>query len=228
MRILFSFFLTLGTFSQASDSRFEHIDPGLVSLVEQIDAKTAGLETMKAHFVHRKELNLLLEPVVMEGTLYIKRPDGMRFDYDQEHDLSLIITPSEMVTLSPAAKQASRIPLKKRRVDITSGILTKYLKDILGHFNLTRRVSESGNHLVLEPRIRKMKRKFKEIELWINNDFNITRIRITVKGGDVYDLALSQIQEDIELETSLFDTQIPEDFSLVEGMEAIFGPDANF
>jgi outer membrane lipoprotein-sorting protein len=226
MRIVLSLLLANGFFTQASDSRFDHIDPGLVALVEQIDAKTSALQTMRAHFIHRKELELLIEPVEMEGTLYIKRPDGMRFEYEEKEDLTLIITTEEMVTLSPKAKQASRIALKKQRVDITSGILTKYLKDIIGHFNLTRRVSDQGTHLVLEPRLRKMKKKFREIHLWINLDYNITHMKVTIANGDTYDLELSEIEEDITLSSDLFDTHIPEGYKISEGMEAIFGPDA--
>ncbi len=204
------------------------IDPGLVELVEKIDEKASNIVTLRAHFVQRKEISLLTEPVEMEGSFLIKKPDGIKFDFDPKEDLILIVNKDEMISLSHKAKKANRIKMKKRKTDLTRGILSEKIKTLLGYFNLTRASGSNGNHLVLTPTKRKLKKKFKDVQIWVNNDHLIYKIKVTLKDGDVYELTLSDIELNVDLDSEEFDTTIPEGYELGDRMEYIFGSNVAF
>lgn len=204
------------------------IDPGLVELVEKIDEKASNIVTLRAHFVQRKEISLLTEPVEMEGSFLIKKPDGIKFDFDPKEDLILIVNKDEMISLSHKAKKANRIKMKKRKTDLTRGILSEKIKTLLGYFNLTRASGSNGNHLVLTPTKRKLKKKFKDVQIWVNNDHLICKIKVTLKDGDIYELTLSDIELNVDLDSKEFETTIPEGYELGDRMEYIFGSNVAF
>ena len=122
-----------------SGDKTRNVDPKLVALIEEIDAKSATIDTIQADFVQRKEISLLKEPVEMKGVFTLKRPDGIKFDFDPEQDLILIITREEMVSLSHEAKKASRITMKKRRSRLAQRLLSEKLKTLLKYFKIEQR-----------------------------------------------------------------------------------------
>ena len=210
-------------------SRDEKIDPGLMALIEKIDQKGASIHTLRARFVQHKEISLLEEPVDMKGVFYLRKQDGIKFEFEPKEDLVLIITKEEMVSLSPEAKKAIRIKMKKRKTFLTRGVLFRKLKSLLGYFEITRASNVSGNqHLVLLPTKRRLKKKFQELEIWVNAEYLIHRIKVTSKDGDVYDLALTDIELNVDLSENLFNTQIPDDYVLGDRMEYIFGAGISF
>ncbi len=222
-RVFFVFMIFIGLAVGASAQKDRHIEAGLVELVNNIDQKSGTIQTARAHFKQRKEISLLTEPVETEGTFSLKRNGGMRFDFQKKDDLILILGKEEVVSLSPQAKTAARIKIKKRKTELTTGILSENLGTLLDYFNLTRASGAEGNHLVLTPIKRKHKKKFKDLQLWVNNEFLIYKIKVTLADGDIYELLLTDIELNIALEDSLFDTAIPPDFEQNGRMESIFG-----
>ncbi len=206
------------------------VDPGLVELIDKIDAKSETIESIRAKFVQRKEISLLKEPVEMKGVFLLKRPDGIRFDFEPKEDLSLVMTKEEMISVSHGAKKASRIPFKKRRSELAQRILSDKLAVMLGYFTVTRASSaENGEQrLELAPSKRKLKKRFRDIQIWVNPDYLIYRVRVTLKDGDVYDLTLTDIEENIDLVPQLFDTEIPGHYETSDRMEFIFGSGVTF
>ncbi len=210
----------------AGEARPEDIDPGLVELIEKIDEKAATIETLHARFLQRKEISLLKEPIEKEGDFYLKKPDGIRLQFDPEEDLAIIMNNDEMVAISHNAKRADRVKLKKRRGELAQRILSDKLNVMLNYFTVTRAVKTDGSggqRLVLEPSKRKVKKKFQELQIWVNEDFLIYRIKVTSRDGDINELMLKDIRLNEALKTELFDTSVPEDYELGDRMEFIFG-----
>lgn len=208
------------------EARLEGIDPGLVELIEKIDEKGASIETLCARFLQRKEISLLKEPVEKRGSFYLKKPDGIRLEFDPKEDLAIIMTNEEMVAISHGAKRADRVKLKKRRGDLAQKILSDKLNVMLNYFTITRAVKTDGSggqRLVLTPSKRKVKKKFQEIQIWVNKDYLIFHIKVTSKDGDVNELLLEDIRLNEELKAGLFNTEIPEDYELGDRMEFLFG-----
>lgn len=209
-----------------------NVDEGLVDLVEKIDARNAELHTMKAQFVQRREINLLRDPVEKKGVMYLKKSAGIKFDFEPKEDLTIIITPEAMVALSPAAKKADLIPIKKRNLDLTQTVLSDKLADLPDYFRITRAVSQDANdpyqRLVLVPTRRKFRKKFEELEVRINEDYLITHLKVVSADGDVFELFFDNIEVNLELDDELFDTTIPDDYEMGKRMDAIFGPGVDF
>ncbi len=223
-----SCFLIIG-FHAHTAGRDPKVDPGLIELIEKIDEKGSSIVTIRARFVQRKEISLLKEPVEMKGVFYLRKEDGIRFEFEPKDDLTLIITKEEMVSISPEAKKANRIKMKKRRTDLTRGILSEKLKFLLGYFSITRASSQTGNqHLLLKPSKRKLKKRFRDIQIWVNSEHLIHQIKVTSKDGDTYELALTNIELNVELAPDLFKTTIPDSFELGDRMEYIFGAGVTF
>ena len=117
------------------------IDQGLLELVQKIDAKAETIATIRAKFYQRKDLSLMTEPLELQGTFFLKKPDGIKFSAVPEDDLILVITQHEMVSLSPKVKKATRIKLKKRRDFLTQQLLSKKLEAMLGYFTIAKSVN---------------------------------------------------------------------------------------
>lgn len=218
--------LSINGFSMGKDS---DLDPGLVKLIEQIDAKSSTIHALKADFVQLKEISLLTEPVEMKGVFYLKKQQGIKFDFEPKEDLELIVNKEEMVSLSPKAKRATRVKMKKRRTELTQGILTEKIIALVGYFNITRVGAEGqGQHLKLEPTKRKLKKKFKDVDIWVNKDHMIYKVRVTSPDGDVFQLSLANMEINPEIDNSLFETKVPDGFELGDRMEFIFGANIAF
>ena len=213
--------------AMAASAKDRKVEPGLAELVARIDQKIETVGALKADFVQRKEISLLTEPVEMRGVFYIKRPEGMRFDFEEKEDLQIIMTEDEAVSLSPAAKKATRIKMKKSHGKIAQRLLSNPLKSLLNHFSIGRveKESEDGthHHLQLTPTKRKLKKRFKKIEFWVNGDSLIYRIKVTQGDGDIYELILENFEINPELDADLFTVNIPENYQLGDRMEFIFG-----
>lgn len=207
------------------------VDPALVQLIEKIDEKSETVHTLRADFVQRKEISLLKDPVTMNGVIHVKKPDGIRFEFEPEDDLIILITGGEMVSLSPKAKKAGRIKMKKRHGRFAQKILSDKIKNLTKYFkvSLTDQTESGGEqHLLLKPAKRKLKKRFSHVEIWFNADHLITRIMVTLADGDVYDLLLSNIEINNEIPDETFDATIPDDFEMGDRMEHIFGAGVTF
>jgi len=224
------FFIVLAWSQGLAQGRLENIDAGLVALIDRIDAKSETIAAMQARFVYRKETNLLKEPAVQKGVFSMMRGEGMRFEFEPEEDLIVILTQEAAVSLSPAAEKASLIPIKKRKSDIAQRLLSDKLGSMLAFFNITRASGgESAvQRLELRPKKRKLKKRFDSISLWVNGDDLIYRVQTALKDGDVYDLRLEDIELGPPLEADLFDTAIPDHYEVSDRMDFILGSGVAF
>ena len=222
-------FFVLGPSPPATFRGDKDLEPEIMSLIDKIDQKNATIESLRATFRQHKEISLLTEPLDTEGVFYLKKSEGMRFEFQPGDDLTLIINKEEMVSLSPGAKKASRFKIKRRR-----GLIQKLLSDRLGtltkYFDLELLPSETGQDrgLLLKPAKRKVRKRFQEIRIWVGGDDLIRRLKVVSDDGDVMDLTLEDITIDAEVPSELFDTTIPEDFTLEDRMDFLFGADAGF
>lgn len=200
------------------------LDPKIAELVEKVDQKTATINTIKARFSQRKEVSLLKDPVVMNGDFFFKRKSGFRFDFDPEEDLLIIITAEETISLSHEARKADRIKMKKRHGRLVERLLSDKLKSLSDNFRIEEQESEeTSKHLVLTPTKRRLKKRFTDIQLWVNETYMIHKIKVTSKDGDVYELSLEKVVLNESVEDTLFHETIPEDYEMSDRMEFLFG-----
>lgn len=202
--------------------------PEIAELVEKVDAKTATINTLTARFSQRKEVSLLKDTVVMNGKFSFKRKSGFRFDFDPKEDLLIIITAEETISLSHKARKADRIKMKKRHGRLVERLLSDKLKSLSENFLIeTIDGAEAGtHHLVLKPTKRRLKKRFTDIQLWINDTYMIHRIKVTSRDGDIYELSLEDVVLNGEVADELFHETIPDDYEMSDRMEFLFGDGA--
>ncbi|MCB1044165.1 MAG: outer membrane lipoprotein carrier protein LolA [Acidobacteria bacterium] len=209
----------------------QRIDPGLEALVARIDEVNSQITTLKADFTQRKEISLLTEPMEKTGAFFLDKPNAMKFEFDPESELVLLINQEEMVSISHKDKRAERIEMPKRKSDLTKMLITEQLHNLLKVFSIGRvdQTKTTGDQqLVLYPERRKLKKKIDEIRIWVNEDYLIYRIKVTSPDGDTFELHLANIVVNPELDANLFDTAIPEDYEIGDRLEFILGPNSGF
>lgn len=223
--------LTLLWFCTSAFTFAVDIEPGLESLVQKIDEVNQSVQTLQARFEQKRELSLLTEPVVMTGTFYLQKPNAMKFQFDPEFDLSMTVNQEEMITIAHKEKKAERIELPKRKTDITQMLVAERLETLASYFRIGRldqTKTTGGQTLILHPTRRKLKKKFKEIRIHINPEFLIDHIVVVQKDGDLFELKFSEISVNQEIDPSTFNVQIPEDYTVGNRVEFIFGPNSGF
>jgi len=204
------------------------LDPALAALADKVDARTAEISTIKARFSQRKEVSLLKEPVVMNGDFYFKRKSGFKFAFDKEHDLIIVITNQETIILSPEARKADRIKVKKRHGRLVERLLSDKIASLTDNFRIEQSAEEAGDgyHLILSPTKRRVKKRVDDLHIWIDKDYLIYRLKMTGKDGDVYELTLEDIQLNVDVPEDTFELEIPEDFEHDDRMDFLFGAGA--
>ncbi|CAM2008185.1 LolA family protein [Acanthopleuribacter pedis] len=230
MRSFFLVCLLLGTLPAASAGKSSEIDPQLQEIINKIDARNQEVQRLKANFVERRDMSLLKEPIIKKGVFYLDRELGVKFEFEPKEDLILVVSDQEMVSLSPEAGKAARIPLKKRRSFLAHDLLIKNLRVVLDYFKVsyTRTAEgEIGRTLTLTPTKRKAKKKVRELKLWFDETFLISKVQLTAPDGDVFLLELSEATINPELDAALFSTDIPEEFELSDRMDFLFGPNTS-
>lgn len=213
--------------------RNEALDPDLEALVKRVDEVNSGIHSMKAKFTQRKEISLLKDPIEVSGDFFLKKSDGIRFDYDVDEDLVLLITDREMVSLSHANKRADRVKLPRRKTDLTRLLISEQLDTIRSYFEITKvkpgSDAEDGvQELLLLPSKRKLKKRIKEVRIWVNDAFFITGAQMTSRDGDVFELKLTDVEINPDLDPALFDSTVPEGYEVGDRFEFVFGPDTTF
>lgn len=209
----------------------QKIDPGLEDLVAKIDEVNSRVQTLKADFTQRKEISLLTEPIEMTGAFYLNKPVAMKFEFEPKDDMVLLINEREMVSISHKEKRAERIDLPKRKTDLTKMLITEQLHSLLKVFSIGRvdQTKTTGDQqLILYPERRKLKKKISEIRIWVNDELLIYRIKVTSADGDIFELQLSNIELNPELDPALFDATIPENYEIGDRLEFMLGPNSGF
>ena len=207
-------------------------NPRVVALVEKIDNNTETLTSMTAHFVQTKELALSTQPIVMAGDFLFMKDKGFKFSFDEEHDLILFLTKEKVVTISHKAKTANQADIKQRHNRYALKLLSQKIKSLTKYFDVTVDEntvdSKTQYHLTLNPAKRRLKKRFTSIEIWVNHDHLIHRVKLTLRDGDSYDVALSDIKTNDDIDAALFDMTIPAGYQIGDKVQEMFGTGAGF
>jgi len=203
--------------------RKKEIDPKLADLVAKIDAKAEEIGSMRASFLQRREISLMKEPVEQKGTFSIRRPDGMRFDFAGEEDMTIVVTNEDVTYLSNAAKEGEVVPIKKRQGRYVQRLLDDKMASLMKYFDIRFLDADAGYRLQLLPAKRRLEKRFGEIQVWVDDAYLITRIRVLMSDGDIYELFLSDMELNAALPEDYFRVEIPADYTKGERFDFIIG-----
>lgn len=189
--------------------------PPLRELVERFDAAQAKVDTLQAPFTLTIRRALLRTPTVAKGTVYLHGSDFVHFAFAPPEDLVLHLTPKELVSYSPAARQGERLKIgvirNANRKFLGLGQKLSYLET---WFTITLGESREvpGTHfLALQPRTLGMKKRMQGLNIWVDQATLLPRqVRWTERGGDLWNLELGPLALNQPLPPSVTGFRPPE------------------
>ena len=188
--------------------------PNLQEVVERFDAAQAGVQTLEAPFVLTTRRALLKTPTAMKGTLYLQGSEFAHFVFAPPEDLILHLTPRELVSYSPSAKQGERLKvghvIHANRKFLGLGQKLSYLSQ---YFEIALGSSSEvpGTwFLALTPRTLGMKRRMQALDLWVDQKTWLPRRVLWVeRGGDSWQLDLGSLKINQPLPAAVTGFQVP-------------------
>jgi outer membrane lipoprotein-sorting protein len=177
-----------------------------------IEAAQADTRTVRARFTQTKHLSLLDEPLVSTGRFIFKRPDRMRLEIETPQPATILINGREISIpgISDSDKQQlAMTPLAAMFSEL--GAMFGGSAAALGqHFQVAAVPSDGGVELRLTPTLPGWQRLFRSIELrFAGPDLVINSMRLDDALGDRLDIAMSDVQRNLDVPDSLFAAPTP-------------------
>ena len=193
----------------------------LEQLTNKVDKHYNSLQSMRSHFV--EEYHGAGMSRTESGTLYLKKPGKMRWDYNQPRKKLFLSDGKTAWFYVPGEQQVRKAPVNKLD-DIRSP-----LRFLLGKTKLRKEFDQLGiapnikpvtpGDIVLRGSPKGMEDRISLVILEVTLEGRIDRIEIEEVDGAVTDFRFTDTQENVAVADSLFH------FSPPSGVEVVEGPD---
>lgn len=189
--------------------------PTLQEVVERFDAAQARVVTLQAPFTLTLRRALLKTPTVTKGTLYLQGSDFAHFAFAPPEDLILHLTPKELVSFSPGAREGERLKIgaikNANRKFLGLGQKLTYLMEYF-QVGLGDSKDVGGTWFVtLMPRTMAMKKRMQAVYLWVDRDTYLPRqVQWIERGGDSWLLELGPLQTNLALPAAVSGFKVPD------------------
>ena len=203
--------------------------PSLQEVVDHFDAAQASVQTLEAPFTLTTRRALLKTPTVTRGTLYLEGSDFAHFVFSAPDDLILHLTPKELVSYSPSAKQGERLKvghvIHANRKFLGLGQKLSYLGQFF-EIGLGGSSDLQGTwFLTLTPKTLGMKRRMQALDLWVDQKTWLPKRVLWVdRGGDTWQVDLGALKTNQPLPDSVTGFQVPPDVPLAKSFSFFATP----
>ena len=195
-------------------------DPGLApqdrlpALLERIRLESARRQTMQADFVQTKESLLLQETLESRGVFSYRSPDMARWEYVEPDPVSLVIRGEEMIAWYPDLERAERYQVgrQSQRVVEYLGASTSIiaLQDYFDVYLHVPQDIEAPYKLRLEPRYKRIEKRIKLLEIWVEPEGYLpVRLRYVEADDDVTDYHFRNFRINEEIPPERFEIELP-------------------
>ncbi len=175
------------------------------ALARKVQAFYESTRDLKARFVQTYTYAAIGRRQVSKGTLEVKKPGKMRWDYASPTQKTIAVNGSRLVQWEPEANQA----FVDDRFDATA--MSAAVTFLLGKGSLEKEFLLSageGGTLVLRPR--KADPRVETITLTAGPDGEVTRTRVVDGQGNVNDIAFEEIRRNPGIPDARFEIALPE------------------
>ena len=193
----------------------------LVQLTDKVDRHYDHLKTMRAHFV--EDYHGAGMSRSESGTLWLKKPGKMRWDYDQPRK-KLFLSDGHTAWFYVPGEQQARKEAVKKLDDIRSP-----LRFLLGKTKLRKEFDELGiapnikpekpANIVLRGSPKGMEDRVPLVILEVTPEGKIDRIEIEETDGAVTDFHFSDVVDNLAVSDSQFHFTPPSGVEVVEGTD---------
>jgi outer membrane lipoprotein carrier protein len=180
----------------------------LAQKVQTFYERTSDLE---AHFAQTYTYAAFGRSQVSKGTMRVKKPGKLRWDYAEPAKKSIVVNGSRLVQYEPEANQAY--------VDehFDASAMSAAVTFLLGRGRLDREFQLSGDaegRLVLTPR--KADSRVERVVLTVGASGEVTATRVEDASGNVNEIAFDGIRRNVGLADSAFVLELPKDVHRVK------------
>ncbi len=161
---------------------------------------------LEARFVQTYAYAAFGRKQISRGTLYVKKPGKMRWDYQEPAKKTVAVSGSRLVQWEPEANQAY--------VDehFDSSAMSAAVTFLLGKGDLEKEFDLSlgeGGALDLTPK--KPDPRVQSVTLTVGPDGEVTATRVVDGSGNANEVVFSKMRRNAGLEDSLFELKLPKD-----------------
>jgi outer membrane lipoprotein carrier protein len=191
------------------------------ALAEKVDQHYDHIRTLEAQFIETYEGGGMSR--TESGTLIMKKPGKMRWDYDQPRPKLFLTDGNTAYFYVPGERQVRRTPVKQLN-DLRSPLRyllgkTKLQKEFDGLSLAPDVKSMNPGDLVLRGVPRGTQDRIAQTLLEVTSDGFITRITVQELDGSVTEFRFLQQKENVQLPDKRFTFIPPEGVEIVEGTE---------
>src|SRR5215469_1810535 len=193
------------------------------TVADKVDHRYNHMQTLEAQFAEsysgagmtRKE----------SGTLLLKKPGRMRWDYDEPRPKMFLTDGSTAWFYVPGEKRVRRTPVKQIE-DLRSPLRyllgkSKLEKEFVGLAIVTDAKPVNAGDIVLRGQPKGMQEQVSETLLEVTPEGMITRIVVEGTDGSVTEFRFLQQKENVQIEDGRFKFVPPPGVEVVEGTELV-------
>jgi len=181
------------------------------ALARRVQAFYEATRDLRASFVQTYTYAAAGRRQVSRGTLIVKKPGRMRWDYASPSPKSVAVVGSRLVQYEPEPNQV----YVDDRFDATA--MSAAVTFLLGKGSLEKEFQLSlgeGGALVLRPR--RPDPRVESVTLFVGPQGEVTRTEVEDAQGNVNDIAFEDLQRNTGLKDADFDVQVPADARRVQ------------
>lgn len=193
--------------------------PPLREVVERFDSAQAQVLTLQCPFTLTLRRALLKTPSITRGILYLQGSDFAHFAFQPPEDLILHLTPKELVSYSPEAREGEKMKIgifkNHDRKFLGLGQKLSYLSDYFQIALSEAKDSPNTWHLALSPRTLAMRKRMLALNLWVDRETWLPRqVQWLERSGDSWLLELGPLRINQPLPASVTGFKLPEGIPL--------------
>ncbi len=185
--------------------------PDPSALAEKVQAYYEKTKDFQASFVQTYTYTAAGRTQTSRGTLRVKKPGKMRWDYDEPSRKSIVVNGSRLVQYEPEENQA----YVDERFDASA--MSAAVTFLLGKGKLSREFelsADASGRLVLTPK--KPDARVDRIALAVTEAGEVTGTRVVDGSGNVNDIAFQGLERNVGLKDDVFALDLPKDVHLVQ------------
>jgi outer membrane lipoprotein carrier protein len=209
----------VATLALLAPGRPRTADPADASAVVEAHCRAREqTTTLRARFVQTKVFTVLGEEDRTSGVLYYRKPDQLRWEYEQPDRSWTIIDGKRGWAVFPGTKQVQRFELGAGRGDAILSIVGFGAcgPDFVRSFEISLGRGERGAQVLsMTPRRPELAASFRGVELTLDpTDHLPRRVLLHETTGDDVRFDFDDLRMGVKLEPSLFEFTTPEGYSV--------------
>jgi len=202
-------------------------DPALAAVLEKFDGVQDSIRTLSAEFTWTTTSELLEDPIVSRGRLYLTKPNSIRWEFTTPEAMSFVVAKDEYIGYFPARKTAER-----RDFHRWSEKLFRYFgigqgsEELSQVYDIAIGTSDVAGTdvLVLEPRKRRARKRIEELRIYVDRNSGLpVRIVSTGAEGGSREIRFHDIKVNPDLAAGLYEVSFPPDVRVTQGTAGLGG-----